>query len=106
MRRRGLSARAIRQALDQDVSLTYFYQKQNPAARSTKTMVELMGKMNPRLQVRVVDPDQNPGLANQLGAQLELAHSGADGCIFALKLPRALFGAEAGETAAVTIVEQ
>lgn len=66
------SAEAVRvvRALDQPVSLTYFYQKQNPAARLTKTMVELLGKMNPNLAVRVVDPDQNPGLANQLGARI------------------------------------
>ncbi len=37
-------------------------------------------------------------LANQLGAQLELARSGPDGCVFALNLPRAVFGEEKLET--------
>ena len=56
--------------LTQEVGLTYFYQKQDPAARAMRTMVELMGKMNPLLKVRVIDPDQNPGAANQLGARV------------------------------------
>jgi hypothetical protein len=57
-------------ALSQDVELVYFYQKQSPAGRAAKTMVELMGRMSPRLHVRTVDPDQNPGLANRLGVRL------------------------------------
>lgn len=56
--------------LTQDVELTYFYQKQNPAGRSAKTMVELLGKLNPRLRVQTVDPDQNPALANRLGVRI------------------------------------
>lgn len=57
-------------ALQQDVELVYFYQKQSPAGRAAKTMVELMGRMSPRLHVQTVDPDQNPGLANRLGVRL------------------------------------
>lgn len=56
--------------LERDVELTYFYQKQNPAGRAAKTMVEIMGKLNPRLRVQTVDPDQNPALANRLGVRL------------------------------------
>jgi hypothetical protein len=56
--------------LTQDVELTYFYQKQNPAGRAAKTMVELLGKLNPRLRVQTVDPDQNPALANRLGVRI------------------------------------
>jgi ABC-type uncharacterized transport system involved in gliding motility auxiliary subunit len=56
--------------LAQDVELTYFYQKQNPAGRAAKTMVELLGKLNPRLRVQTVDPDQNPALANRLGVRI------------------------------------
>ena len=60
----------IVQGLAQDVDLTYFYQKQNPAGRAAKTMVELLGKLNPRLRVQTVDPDQNPALANRLGVRI------------------------------------
>ena len=51
--------------LNADVELTYFYQKQNPAGRAAKRMVEMMGRSNPRLHVRTVDPDQQPGLASR-----------------------------------------
>ena len=57
-------------ALRQDVELIYFYQKGNPAARHAVTMVELMGRLNPRLKVRAVDPDQNPALASRYGVRL------------------------------------
>jgi hypothetical protein len=60
----------ILKALDQPVSLTYFYQKQDPAARAVRTMVDLMSKMTPNLTVRILDPDQNPGEANRLGVRL------------------------------------
>jgi ABC-type uncharacterized transport system involved in gliding motility auxiliary subunit len=56
--------------LDQDVDLVYFYQKQNPAGRAAKTVVELMGRLNPRLHVRTVDPDQSPALANRFGMRM------------------------------------
>ena len=57
-------------ALDQDVELYYFYQKQNPAGRLAKTLVEIMGKMNPRLKVQTIDPDQNPALATRFGVKV------------------------------------
>ncbi len=63
------TVRVVR-GLTQDVELTYFYQKQQPSARAMRTMVEMMGRLNPRLHVRTVDPDQNPALANQLGARI------------------------------------
>ena len=61
---------SIVRGLDHDVELIYFYQKQNPAGRAAKIMVELMGKLNPRLRVQTIDPDQNPALANRLGMRL------------------------------------
>lgn len=66
------SAEAMRvvSELDRDVELVYFYQKQNPAGRAAKTVVELMGRLNPRLHVRTVDPDQNPALANRFGMRI------------------------------------
>ncbi|HEY7436729.1 MAG TPA: Gldg family protein [Methylomirabilota bacterium] len=62
--------RRVIDALGEDVDLTYFYQKQNPAGRAAKRMVEIMGHRNPRLHVRTVDPDQYPGLASQYGVRV------------------------------------
>lgn len=58
-------AQRVIRSLNTDVELTYFYQKQNPAGRAAKRMVELMGRTSPRLHVRTVDPDQQPGLASR-----------------------------------------
>lgn len=63
-------ARRVVEGLSTDVDLTYFYQKQNPAGRAAKTLVEIMGRSNPRLHVRTVDQDQQPGLANRLGVRV------------------------------------
>jgi len=63
-------AQRVVDGLSSDVELTYFYQKQNPAGRIAKTMVEIMGRSNPRLHVRTVDPDQQPGLASRLGVRV------------------------------------
>ena len=63
-------ARQVVLGLGQDVELVYFYQKQNPAGRAAKTMVEIMGRLNPRLRVQTVDPDRYPGLANRYGVRL------------------------------------
>ena len=57
-------------SLTTDVELTYFYQKQNPAGRAAKRMVEMMGRTSPRLHVRTVDPDQQPGLASRYGVRV------------------------------------
>jgi len=63
-------ARRVIEGLSTDVDLTYFYQKQNPAGRAARTMVEIMGRSNPRLHVRTVDQDQQPGLASRLGVRV------------------------------------
>jgi hypothetical protein len=63
-------ARRVVEGLTSDVELTYFYQKQNPAGRAAKAMVEIMARANPRLRVRTVDPDQHPGLASKLGVRV------------------------------------
>jgi ABC-type uncharacterized transport system len=62
-------ARRVVNALASDVALTYFYQKQDPAGRAARTLVEIMGRGNPRLHVRTVDADQQPGLAARLGVR-------------------------------------
>jgi hypothetical protein len=56
--------------LTADVDLVYFYQKEHPAGRLAKRLVEIMARANPRLHVRTVDLDQYPGLANTYGVRL------------------------------------
>jgi ABC-type uncharacterized transport system involved in gliding motility auxiliary subunit len=63
-------AQRVIDGLSSDVDLTYFYQKQNPAGRVAKTMVEIMGRSSARLHVRTVDPDQQPGLASRFGVRV------------------------------------
>src|SRR5262249_41887415 len=63
-------ARAIARGLQQPVDVTYFYQKQDPAARGTKTVLELLARLNPKLRVETVDVDQNPALASRMGVRM------------------------------------
>jgi ABC-type uncharacterized transport system len=63
-------AQAIVRGLTQRVQLTFFYQKQDPAGRGAATIVEMLGRLNPRLEVDTVDSDQHPALANQMGVQV------------------------------------
>ena len=56
--------------LDQPVQLTYFYQGQDPNARRAADIMEIMGRRNPLLQVRTVDPDRQPTLADNFGIKL------------------------------------
>ncbi|MBV9966842.1 MAG: Gldg family protein, partial [Alphaproteobacteria bacterium] len=63
-------AQQIVRGLQQPVQLTYFYQKQDPAGRGAATIVQLLARLNPLLQVEAVDSDQHPALANQLGVQV------------------------------------
>jgi hypothetical protein len=62
-------ARRVVEALATDVSLTYFYQKQDPAARTARTLLEIMGRSSPHLRVRTIDADQQPGLASRMGVR-------------------------------------
>ncbi len=56
--------------LKQPVKLTYFYQGQDPNAKRAKDMTELMGRRNPLLTVRTVDPDKQPSLAETAGIKV------------------------------------
>ena len=56
--------------LRQDVKLTYFYQAQDQAGRRAKDMVEVLGRRNPHLRVRTVDPDRQPTVADTYGVRL------------------------------------
>ena len=63
-------AQRVVRGLTADVDLLYFYQKQHPAGRMAKRMVETMARANPRLHVRTVDFEQYPGLANKYGVHV------------------------------------
>jgi ABC-type uncharacterized transport system involved in gliding motility auxiliary subunit len=56
--------------LAQDVDLTYFYQAQDPNAKRLRDMVTVLGRRNPRLHVRTIDPDKQPSLAATHGIRL------------------------------------
>jgi ABC-type uncharacterized transport system len=56
--------------LRQDVKLTYFYQAQDQAGRRAKDMVEVLGRRNPHLRVRTVDPDRQPTVADTYGVRI------------------------------------
>jgi hypothetical protein len=56
--------------LGHDVTLTYFFQSQDPEGRRAKDMVEVLGRRNPRLRVRTIDPDKQPTVANTYGVRL------------------------------------
>jgi ABC-type uncharacterized transport system len=56
--------------LAQDVHLTYFYQAQDPNGKRLRELVSILGRRNPRLHVRTVDPDKQPSLAATHGIRL------------------------------------
>jgi hypothetical protein len=62
-------AQSIVKAVNQPVQPTYFYQKQDPASRGAATIVQLLARLNPRVEVDLVDSDQNLALANEIGVQ-------------------------------------
>jgi hypothetical protein len=63
-------AETVVDRLHQDVKLTYFYQAQDQAGRRAKDMVEVLGRRNPRLRVRTVDPDKQPTVADTYGVRI------------------------------------
>lgn len=56
--------------LTQDVELTYFYQAHDPSGKRLKDLLPVLGRRNPRLQVRTIDPDTQPSLARTYGVRL------------------------------------
>jgi hypothetical protein len=56
--------------LHRDVKLTYFYQSQHQEGLRAKDMVEVLGRRNPRLHVRTVDPDRQPTVADTYGVRI------------------------------------
>ncbi len=63
-------AQEVVRSVQEPVAISYFYQKDNPAGRSAVTMLELLGRLNPRLAVEIIDIDRNPARASALGVQL------------------------------------
>jgi hypothetical protein len=57
-------------SLDRPVKLTYFYQAQDPAGKRARDMVEVLGRRNPLLRVRTVDPDKQPTVAETFGVRI------------------------------------
>ncbi len=56
--------------LSRDVRLTYFYQAQDQQGRRAKDMVEVLGRRNPHLRVRTIDPDKQPTVAETYGVRI------------------------------------
>lgn len=65
------SARAMQvvRDLEQPVEVAYFYRGDDERGRRAKKIVELMGDLNPLLDVVTADPDKSPDLARSVGAK-------------------------------------
>jgi gliding motility-associatede transport system auxiliary component len=63
-------ALAVVDDLKTPVRITYFYRSEDPTARRTSEILEVMGRRNPLLTVLTVDPDKRPELARRQGIQL------------------------------------
>src|SRR5215475_12345607 len=63
-------AETVVDRLHQDVKLTYFYQGQDQAGRRARDMVEVLGRRNPHLRVRTIDPDKQPTVADTYGVRI------------------------------------
>ena len=63
-------AMAVVDQLQRTVRLTYFYRGQDPEGRRIKDVLEVMGRRNSRLEVRTVDPDREPSLAQSYGVKM------------------------------------
>jgi ABC-type uncharacterized transport system involved in gliding motility auxiliary subunit len=66
------SGQALRvvDSLHQPVRLTYFYRAQDPSGRRLKEVLDLMARRNALLQVRTVDPDRQPAIAQSFGVRM------------------------------------
>ena len=56
--------------LQRPLRLTYFFQGEDQAGKRAAEIVRVMGRRNPLLQVRTVDPDKEPSLARNAGVEL------------------------------------
>jgi ABC-type uncharacterized transport system involved in gliding motility auxiliary subunit len=56
--------------ISRPVKLTYFFQGQDPNGRRARDIVEAMARRNALLDVRTVDPDRQPTLAENFGVKV------------------------------------
>lgn len=63
-------AMAVIDRLQQDVDVTYFYQAHEPQGKRLRDVLTVMGRRNPRLHVRTIDPDTQPSRAQTAGVRL------------------------------------
>jgi ABC-type uncharacterized transport system involved in gliding motility auxiliary subunit len=56
--------------LRQPVKLTYFYRNQDPEGRRIKDVLDVMAKRNSLLQIRTIDPDRQPAVAQAYGLKM------------------------------------
>jgi ABC-type uncharacterized transport system involved in gliding motility auxiliary subunit len=56
--------------LRQPVKLTYFYRNQDPEGRRIKDVLDVMAKRNTLLQIRTIDPDRQPAVAQAYGLKM------------------------------------
>src|SRR5256886_12816350 len=63
-------AESVVDRLSRDVTLTYLYQAQDQEGRRAKDMVDVLGRRNPRLHVRTIDPDKQPTVADTYGVRI------------------------------------
>ncbi len=64
------AALRVVQDLDREVAVTYFYRSQDPLARRTRDVLEVMERRNPLFKLTLVDPDKEPTLARTQGIRL------------------------------------
>lgn len=66
------SAAAMRvvDALDRDVTVTYFYHSRDPAAKRSRDILKVMERRNPHFKLKAVDPDKEPTLARTSGVKI------------------------------------
>ena len=95
------TALAVARGLRVPVSVTYFYQGQDPNAQRARDMLMLMARENALLSMTAIDPDKQPSLAATHGvkmynaALIEVADrrvivQGTDEAEFAIGIQRAL----------------
>jgi gliding motility-associatede transport system auxiliary component len=63
-------AMAVVDHLQQPVRVTYFYNGQDATGRRMRDVLEVMGRHNALLEVKTVDPDRQPAIAQAYGLRL------------------------------------
>jgi hypothetical protein len=64
------AATRVIDALDREVSVTYFYHSRDPAGQRSRDILRVLERRNHRLKLRAVDPDKEPTLARTGGIRI------------------------------------